>query len=327
MTISISSLGSGGLIANYYCESSCRHCLYRSGPRWPRDYATYEEALEDFAIMATLDSPSIHVSGGEPLLDPDGLCGVLDAARDAGVPVQYVETGASWYRDMDSACALLEKLGSHGLHTLLISMSPFHNEFIPFSKTRGVIEACHRSGISLFPWIADFYLDLSTFDEDRPHSLEEYGRHFGEEYLEDLPRRYGIVPGGRALDYFQTLAREQSIEELAEEKRDGCSELGDTNHFHIDLYGNYIPGMCAGLSIAKEDLGHPLDPDEYPLITRLAEGGIGALLPWLTERYGFKPSRKTYTTDCQLCYEMRRFLVVERDVRSRELQPRNHYFL
>ena len=327
MTLSINRLESGGLITNYYCGSACGHCLYRSGSKWPKDYVSQGEALEDFAIMVALGCSSVHVGGGEPLLDPDGLCGVLDAAGQAGVAIQYVETSSSWYRDRDSALALLDRLRSRGLDTLLVSMSPFHNEHIPFSRVKGVIDACHESGVALFPWIADFYLDLSVFDEDRTHSLDEYRHHFGEEYLENLPRRYGIVPGGRALETFQGLVDERSIEELVEEKRDGCSELADTSHFHIDLYGNYIPGMCAGLSILKEDLGHPLDPDDYPVITRLAEGGVGALLSWMMEIHSFRPSRKTYSTDCQLCAEMRRFLVVERRIKSKELQPVNHYLL
>ncbi len=290
---------------------------------------TYGEALEDFAIMALLGCSSVHVGGGETLLDPDGLCLVLDAARDAGVEIRYVETGCSWYRDKDSSRTLLERLSSHGLHTLLISMSPFHNEHIPFNKVKGVIEACHESGVSLFPWIADFYLDLDTFDDSVTHSLDEYRRQFGETYVENLPRRYGIVPGGRALETFDGIMEESSIEELTEAKREtGCIELSDTSHFHIDLYGNYIPGMCAGLSIAKEDLGHPLDPDEYPVITRLADGGTGALLSWVMEKYSFRPQRRSYTVDCMLCYEMRRFLVVEKGFdSSKELQPANHYLV
>ncbi len=45
--------------------------------------------------------------------------------------IEYVETNSSWFKDEHSAVALLRKLMEYGLRTLLISMSPFHNEY-PF---------------------------------------------------------------------------------------------------------------------------------------------------------------------------------------------------
>jgi len=321
----IDHLISGGLITNYYCSSTCRHCLYRCSPRWPREFISRQDALTTFTRIKGFGCNGVHIGGGEPLLNPEGVLSVLDAATEAGVTITYLETNSSWYKDRDSARVLLEKLAAHGLETLLISISPFHNEYIPLYKIKGVIKACHEAELALFPWIADFYLDLEHFDEKSTHNLEEYAQHFGEDYIENLPHRYGIIPGGRALETFRPYVKEQTIEELVKEKRNGCRELAETSHFHIDLYGNYVPGMCAGLSVGKEDLGAPLDPDSYPIITRLFEGGIGALLSWAAECHGFRPSRDTYATECQLCYEIRHYLTIDRAIASRELQPTCHY--
>jgi hypothetical protein len=267
----------------------------------------------------------VHIGGGEPLLNPEGVLSVLSAAGETGMAIEYLETNSSWYKDTLSACMLLEKLAQGGLDTLLVSISPFHNEFVPFYKIKGVIEACRDVGIAIFPWMADFYLDLDTLDEKTTHTLEEYSRLFGERYLEDLPHRYGIVPGGRALETLGPYVEAQSIQDLVEEKRGGCLELAQTLHFHIDLFGNYIPGMCAGLAIAKEDLGSPLDPNRYPIIHHLAEGGIGAFLEWASVCHGFRPLHDTYATECELCYEIRRYLAVDRPIDSKELAPAGHY--
>jgi hypothetical protein len=246
-------------------------------------------------------------------------------ARGTGVTIEYVETNSSWYRDHDSACALLEELADHGLSTLLVSISPFHNERIPFFKVKGVIAACRQTGISVFPWVSDFISDLSAFDDQRPHSLEEYQALFGKGYVDNLPRRYWISPGGRALETFGGFAPGKSPAQLAAEGRRGCAELAEVSHFHLDLYGNYVPGLCAGLSIRREDLGLPLDPDEYPIISRLFSAGIGALVAYATQAHGFEASKSEYVSKCELCYEVRRFLVVDRRVDSQELQPRGHY--
>lgn len=324
-SLNISRLASGGLITNYFCSSSCRHCLYRCSPSWPKEFISAETARANLETVRELGCRAVHIGGGEPLLRPEGVAAVLELAGHTGVNVEYVETNSSWYRDHASACALLEELAGRGLSTLLVSISPFHNERIPFYKVKGVLAACRETGVSVFPWVADFISDLSAFDEQRPHSLEEYQGLFGQNYIQNLPHRYWISPGGRALETFGDFSRRKSAAQLAAEGRLGCSELAGVNHFHLDLYGNYIPGLCAGLSIRREDLGATLDAEEYPIITRLYSGGVGDLLAYAAQKYAFRASQPAYASKCELCYEVRRFLVVDKEVDSKELQPRGHY--
>lgn len=259
------------------------------------------------------------------MLQPKALGDVLENARAAGVYVEYVETNSSWYRSHDEACGILEDLGKHGLRTLLVSISPFHNEYIPFYKVKGVIEACRQTGISVFPWISDFLSDLGAFDEQTPHSLEEYQEQFGDHYCANLPHRYWISFGGRALETFGKYAAKQSVEQILAANRRGCHELAEVSHFHIDLHGNYVPGLCAGLSIRCEDLGMPLSPDDYPILTRLYAKGIGEFVAYAAEQYNFEISKDGYASKCDLCYAIRWFLAVEKELDSQELQPRGHY--
>jgi hypothetical protein len=286
---------------------------------------TENMAREQLTIARRLGCTSVHIGGGEPLLSPDCVAMVLDIARTSGVSVEYVETNSSWYRDERSACAMLRKLVEHGLTTLLVSISPFHNEYIPFRKVKGVLEACRIAGMSVVPWVADFIHDLSSFDETRTHTLEDYEDMFGEGYIEDLSRRYWIAPGGRALDTFAPYAPKIPLAELFARENSACSELSHVTHFHLDLYGNYIPGLCAGLSINASDLGSPLREYDYPIITRLYTGGVAALCLFAAKKYGFEPSQPAYVSKCHLCYEIRRFLAVDMEVESRELSPAGHY--
>ena len=322
-TLSLSRLISGGLITNYSCSSRCRHCLYRSGPRWPRHYMDRATALENLRTARALGCRAVHVGGGEPFLNPEGLLAVLDAAREAGVRVEYVETNSSWYRDHRRACALLERILERGVDTLLVSISPLHNEHIPFARVQGVIRACRDVGMGVFPWIAEFAPEVGRLDPDRPHPLEEYEKVYGPGYLRRLPDRYWVVPGGRALETFGPFRPPILLELL--KASGGCSELARTDHFHLDLYGNYVPGLCAGLSVRRGDLGNPLDPERYPVITALYAGGVGALVDWAAHRFGYRPAQDAYPWKCTLCHEVRRFLVVERGLSTHELQPAGHY--
>ncbi len=314
-------------MTNYYCSSACRHCLYRCSPKWPKDYITPEAARKNLETIRRLGCRSIHIGGGEPLLQPDRLAEVLDLARETKMTVEYVETNSSWFQTHDDACRILEKLAEKGLQTLLISISPFHNEFIPFAKVKGVIHACRQTGMSIFPWVADFIDDLDAFDETCTHTLEEYEQRFGKRYRQTLLQRYWISMGGRALDTFTRFPPQKTIEQILSQNPGGCFELAEVSHFHIDPYGNYIPGLCSGLSLQREDLGSPLTSKDYPILSRLYEQGIREFLAYAAKEYGFRPSQAHYGLKCELCYEIRRFLVVEKDIHSQELQPREHYLL
>jgi hypothetical protein len=155
---------------------------------------------------------------------------------------------------------------------------------------------------------------------------------FGQDYWATLPQRYRISPGGRARETFDGFRPQKPLARLAAEGRRGCGELAEVGHFHLDLYGNYVPGLCAGLAIRRDDLGAPLNPEDYPLISRLFAGGIGDQRAYAAEMYGFPegglrsmPSKLAYGSKCEVCYEVRRFLVVDKGVDSRELAPRGHY--
>ena len=320
----IQSLASGGLITTYACTSRCCHCLYASGP--DRDHACMdaETARRACSRIKSLHCNTIHIGGGEPMLNPRALATVLETAMFEGLRIEYVETNCAWFKDMRSACALLQDLRDSGLETLLISISPFHNEHIPLDKVTGVMHACEETGVSVFPWVLDFYNDLKEFDPSVPHSLEEFLRHFGPDYLRSVAQRYWIHFNGRALRTFESLFEKKDAPTILAENPYACSEPGDTSHFHIDLYGKYIPGLCTGLALDLDDLAEPTDRQRYPLLSLLCSKGINALFEEAVQRYGFMP-RQAYITKCDLCQHIRSFLVIDKGLRTRELQPIEFY--
>lgn len=324
--LKIGRLASGGIITNYFCTSACRHCLYNCGPHWEKSYISVEAAEHNFRTLKSLGCSAVHIGGGEPLLRPEELGAVLDAARRLGVSIDYVETNSSWFKDPGSAEALLASLRSKGLHTLLVSISPFHNEQIPFARTQGVIDAARNTGVRIFPWVAEFIPDLSAFDSTRPHALSEYEERFGQDYLRSILDRYWIHMGGRALETFRPRLRTKTLEHILRENTTGCGrELNDTSHFHLDLFGNYIPGLCSGLAIARDDLGQPLVEDKYLLLNILNAKGVRGLLDFAAREYGFKPGQAGYINKCDLCTEVRSFLSRNKMVDFLELRPKEFY--
>ena len=320
----INSLISGGVIVNYFCTSSCRHCLYNCGPKRSKNYMDHRTADYIFKNLATRGVGSVHIGGGEPMLQPDLLSRVLDAAGKARVYIEYVETNSSWYKDETAACRILERLRLKGLNTLLVSISPFHAEFIPFAKTLGVIDACKKTGIQIFPWKNTFTRDLLKLDIKTTHGLDALMDRFGPSYLSDIKNRYWVHMGGRALDTFRPLYEEKTVGQLLNDNPLPCAaELLDTSHFHVDLYKNYIPGLCSGLALDMDDIGRPVSDDKYPLLRLLLKKGISGLFD-LAEGFGFSPARQGYLSKCDLCTEIRRFLFAT-DQFENELLPRGFY--
>jgi hypothetical protein len=319
----IDHLFSGGLITNYNCTSKCKHCLYGCSQTRSKEYINEDVAVQLFEAIINQGCSCIHVGGGEPFLNLEMLGEVLKLAKQNRIAIDYIETNSSWFKDKESAQDLLKEYKSYGLKTLLLSMSPFHNEFIPFEKVKGVMDACRSAGINIFPWVPEFVGEIESFDLTKRHSLMEYTEKYGKTYLQEIPLRYWIQYGGRALQTFSDVLPMKSTETIVKYNT-SCRELSDTSHFHVDLFGNYIPGLCAGLSIYIEDLPNVLNKDKYPIITTLYEKGTAGLLDLAVNDYGFIP-KETYLNKCHLCFEIRKYLAVEKKINSIELQPLEFY--
>ena len=322
----IKRLVSGGLITNYFCASRCQHCLYNCSPKWEKNYITPRTAEANLRTIRELGCSAVHIGGGEPLLRPDALGDILEIAARAGVAVEYVETNSAWFKNPDSAKTTFLNLRKKGLQTLLVSISPFHNEYIPFSKVKGVIDAARQAGIGIFPWVSEFIAELSELDAACTHSLADFEARFGRDYMTRLPQRYWIHMGGRALETFRPHFAKNSAQQILDENTGSCAaELLNTGHFHLDLFGNYIPGLCTGLSIKREHLGKALPEEKYPILYILFDKGIRGIFRMAVKEFDYTPAKERYINKCDLCTEIRTFFVQNDFGGAAELNPRKFY--
>ena len=330
MRFKIPPLSSGGLILSYQCSNNCQHCLYACSPQW-KEWISKEDLL---LILDNIQQNSqyltgIHIAGGEAFLNPDLLQFAIEEAVKRDIPIEYVETNAFWAWEDDKTEAVLIRMREAGLRSLLVSVSPFHLEFISPERTKRAI----RIGQKVFGpgnvliYTRYFYEQFEELDETLEIPFEDYVEAVGQEDAAmTIASEYSLIPNGRAATRLAPLFNKQPAAAFF---RDTCrKELSNPHHIHIDCYGNYIAGLCAGISLGDgknlSELYRGIDLSRKPLITHLLEGGVESLYRWAVETHGFREDSEGYIAKCHLCLSIRKFLVDE-GCSFEELAPRQFY--
>ena len=247
-----------------------------------------------------------HIGGGEPFLDLPRLRRAVAGMRARGLRLDYVETNASWARDEAHATDVLRDLAAVGLGCVLVSLSPFHAEHVPLRRTQTLIRVAERvlPG-GAFVWLPTFLDDLAGFPPDRRVDFDALIAQRGHGWALGVADRYHLVLGGRAGDFAAQHGAERPWRQAAAAAP--CRHrLTDTSHFHVDLAGAYVPGLCAGLVLPLDEVPGRVDLTRYPVLAALVEGGPAAVVA-LAAGDGYEP-RATYASACHLCTDVRRFL-------------------
>ncbi|MCP4542243.1 MAG: radical SAM protein [Chloroflexi bacterium] len=320
-----------GIILSYRCHSGCKHCIYNCGPGWEKEVMSpnmLRQALE--TVLTWPQTPQVHLTGGEPFLHFPLLLKGTRMATELGIWV-YVETSGGWCTDEVEAVERFSALREAGLQAVLISCSPFHAERIPPARTTRTI----RAALEIFGsrrvtvYMSQFLEIMQRFSDDleRPTPLSRYEEELGLAGAHRLLwEGYHVVSGGRAGYELSYLAGAYPAETFA-----GTSCAGEAlyaQHSHLDLYGNFIPAWCGGLTVGDwRDLAQVQDSFQKksysPLLKMLVEQGPYGLCEMAGERYGYQFRAEGYTGKCHLCVDVRRHLVEMDDFA--ELRPRGFY--
>jgi len=280
---------------------------------------TAETAAEICEILATGNCHSVHIGGGEPFLDFDGLITVLKIAQKANIQVDYVETNAFWATNAEQVKSYLKALESVDVDTICISLDPFHAEYVPFALPLRLAELCRQNNFGYFLWQERFLQSLARVSPTTAHNREYLEEAMSPDYIRKTAKRYGLSMGGRAINIEAEYEQPQPISDILEEQPP-CRHLITTNHFHVDLYGKFIPPGCTGMAIPFAEIVSGVPENTYPAYEALLTGGITKLLTF-AKNQGFTPEN-AYTSKCMLCFRARHWL--SQNANCPELTP-EHY--
>ncbi len=287
---SMTPISGGGIILDWICTAKCAHCLFAcdSYSSLPIEDDTLNAMLK--AISPYLVGPrGLHISGGEPFLDLPRLQRSIIAFQNAGIRIEFVETNGFWAKDITHARHILSKLREMGLERLRLSISPFHEPFIPLRIVRNAYTvACAVLGQENV-----YIFDKSLLD------VPPYSRV-----------AFDLCSGGRA-GYLGRSVGLPHRPASTYSKPCGGSLFG-SGHAHFDGEGNIIPGVCTGIRLGNyndlECLVRTINLSQYPVLKHLAVGGPAALWRYAASQHGIREQSTGFVGQCHCCLEVRREL-------------------
>lgn len=327
-----------GAILSYKCTSECRHCMYACSHEWQDDWMSLElfkEVLYSFGQKIKANSKregvgmnhGLHFTGGEPFLNQELLLNLVRATKDYGISSNFVETNCYWCADDDIVEKKFMQLKDAGLGGGLVSVNPFLLEFVSLERIERAMRIGHRIfGEGLMIYHPYFYTDLRRLGVVGRIKWEDYLRRSDDEALSHLTDFNVLLPMGRLVWRMNSVFKRFPPEHFFRE--DCLEELTRPWHVHVDNYGNYISGYCAGLSLGGRGKWDTIfqggiDLEDHPVIGALASS-LGDLYKYASENYTYRANDNGYASKCHLCLDIRKCLV-DAGCDFKELNPLQFY--
>jgi len=95
-------------------------------------------------------------------------------------------------------------------------------------------------------------------------------------YIPETARIYGIHYGGKAIGIEAEYSSCKPVSAITDSRP--CSSLLSGGHYHVDMYGRYIPPGCTGIVIPLEEAAGGIPEGKYPVYEVLLSGGVKGLL-------------------------------------------------
>ena len=171
-------------VVTYACTGRCKHCSEGNHDTSAERIDPERAYMVVKRLCAELDIKTVMAFGGEPLLYPEAVYGIIGAAKEMKVPKRQVITNGFFTKTREKMLEVARELSRCGVNDLLLSVDAFHQETIPLGVVKEFAECALAFGIPIRlqpAW-------LVSFDDCNPYNLRT------REILESFAG-LGIVPG------------------------------------------------------------------------------------------------------------------------------------
>jgi hypothetical protein len=236
-------------VVSYACTGRCKHCS-------EGDHALCGERIDPQiaadavrSIAAEYDIRTVMTFGGEPLLYPEAVYAIMNAAWELEIPHRQIITNGFFSKDRQKIREVVERLAACGVNDLLLSADAFHQETIPLDIVKSFAREVKEKGIPIR--LSPAWLVNKT--DDNPYNrktceilnvLSSMGIPVGDGnviFLEGNARKY------LAEYYAESIPANPYVEDPRDVRCISFSPNGDVlngNVYHrniIDIIKDYIP--------------------------------------------------------------------------------------
>ena len=136
-------------VITYACTGRCKHCSegdhFACGEHIAPDVAA--DAVKKIAEAYPIQT--VMAFGGEPLLYPESVYPIMQAATDSGIPKRQVITNGYFSKNPTYITKVVEQLCKVGVNDLLLSVDAFHQETIPLEPVVMFAMEAKRVGLPI----------------------------------------------------------------------------------------------------------------------------------------------------------------------------------
>lgn len=131
------------------CNAACHHCSENYGPHRAEALSKPDifRLMEEAAAIDDGTPLEFDLTGGELFVNFKLLLEVVERGAMLGAKVSCV-TNAYWARNLEVTTEKLSQLKRAGLSSLAVSVSRFHQRYIPLTHARRVLEIAGQLGLS-----------------------------------------------------------------------------------------------------------------------------------------------------------------------------------
>ncbi len=186
-------------VITYACTGRCRHCSEGDHKSCGVHIDPTVAADAVKKIASAYKIKTVMTFGGEPLLYPETVYAVMQAARESGVPHRQIITNGYFTKNTERIRDVVRRLAESGVNDLRLSADVFHQEYIPLEPVKIFAEEAKKAGIPIRiqpAW-------LVSRDDNNIYNIrtKEIISVFAELGIEEADGNV-IFPEGNALKYF-----------------------------------------------------------------------------------------------------------------------------
>lgn len=188
------------------CTGRCKHCSEGDHIFGGEHIDGETSAKAIIEICKNYKIQSLMTFGGEPLLYPEDVCKIHEAAKSVGIPQRDLITNGFFSKDKERIREVAHMLALSGVTGIMVSADSFHQETIPLEPVKYFAKCVKNEGITtrVHPaW-------LVSKEDDNPFNMKT--REILQAFMQDgieVSDGNVIFPSGNAKKYLSEYFKDE----------------------------------------------------------------------------------------------------------------------